>query len=53
MNRKFINSDGKPFHQCEQKEQRTSNGNIIEFGMMYSGVKHVIQAAIIFLRTSN
>ena len=32
---------------------RTSNGNIIEFGMMYSGVKHVIQAAIIFLRTSN
>lgn len=32
---------------------RTSNGNVIEFGMMYSGVKHVIQAAIIFLRTSN
>jgi hypothetical protein len=32
---------------------RTSNGNVIEFGMMYSRVKHVIQAAIIFLRTSN
>ena len=32
---------------------RTSNGNIIEFDMMYPGVKHVIQAAIIFLRTSN
>lgn len=29
----------------------TSNGNIIEFGMMYPGVKDVIQAAIYFLRT--